>query len=197
MSLVLHTAVHIFTLFHPPFFSFASRFFTHSFDLLSFHWYFLPSIGTIVYYFFFTPHPPFPLCSFSLSPVLLSWVMFDPLLLFSLPVSRHIAVLLLMTFCVRLWLHRWNDIMSHNLLFISQRARAGRRQTHQSQRRHTEPWNPFLQLTAVWCWRGGVHTELWLSQMPTQLIHSFAQTSMHLADGSLSICNHIQTLTPN
>ncbi len=33
---------------------------------------------------------------------------------------HYVTVLLLMRVCVRLWLHWWDDIMSHNLSFISQ-----------------------------------------------------------------------------
>ena len=70
----------------------------------------------------------------------------DPLLLFSVTVSWHyVKVLLLMRARVRLWLQGWDDIMSHNLSFTSQRARAGRRLTHQSPCRRTEEFNNLLQ----------------------------------------------------
>lgn len=84
----------------------------------------------------------------------------------SLWAETTLTVLLLMRARVRLWLHRWDDIMSHNLSFTSQRARAGRRLTHQSLCRRTEEFNNLLQpsgfvaegraiATGVWCARAG------------------------------------------
>lgn len=139
-------------------------------SLLSTHFLFLPSVvwsrairlsffpfhwhPTVSFLFFIascltlTSRPLSLFCFFPPSSLLLFFHHFfflDPLLLFSVPVSWHyIMVLLLMRVCARLWLHRWDDIMSHNLSFISQRARAGCRLPHQSRRRCTEQFNNLL-----------------------------------------------------
>lgn len=79
---------------------------------------------------------PLPLSGFFpfISNVLLFtiWTNSYPLHSTALLSSWHYtAAIILMKVRVRLWLHRWDDIMSHNLSLISQRPRAGCHQTHQ------------------------------------------------------------------
>jgi len=146
--LCLECWTYISTLPHPPFFPLAFYFFLtrlmscHCTINFSIHWHLAVS------FFFFhccLPHTHFsytfsPLLFF-LSPSLLSSFIFSGhLLLCSLPVSWHY----IMRVWVWLWLHRWNDIMSHNLSFMSQRARAGCCWTHRSLCRHTEQFNNLL-----------------------------------------------------
>lgn len=145
----LEFSTYISTLSHTHFFPFAFYFFPHPFYCYFFHP--LAPYSFLFLLHCFLPHTQFwfHLLSFALfSSLPLSFhhlLFLDPLLLFSLPVSWHyITLLLLMRVRVRLWLHRWNDIMSHNLSFISQRARAGRRRTHQSLLRHMEQFNNLL-----------------------------------------------------
>ncbi len=87
--------------------------------LFPFHWH-----PTVSFTFFIAvpPHsfaihlPSFALFPFYFSPFITFFFWPSPSCLH----WHYVTVLLLMRVCVRLWLHWWDDIMSHNLSFISQ-----------------------------------------------------------------------------
>ena len=158
-------------------------------------------------YFPSTGIPPFPFSSsllpashplasntFSLFIIIIfsiTTLSFSP----SLWADTTLTVLLLMRARVRLWLHRWDDIMSHNLSFTSQRARAGRRLTHQSLCRRTEEFNNLLQPSGFVAERRAIATGVWCERAGYLGVNSTTLSQRSLVQCTQS--EHIQTVLKN